>query len=268
MFCFVRFRLRLAGWCAAALLASGCASGPPIDTRYTSQGQDSRVLFLILHFTVADFPLSVRILTQGAVSSHYLLSDEPTPVIYRLVDENRRAWHAGDSAWKNHAMLNASSIGIEIVNPGPLKLPSGEKRYAPFRADQIEALIPLIRDIVARHQIRPERILGHSDIRPQVKDDPGPAFPWKRLADEGLIPWPDAGLVNSQLARYVVQLPDMRWFQTRLAIHGYRIEVTGTLDEATRKVIAVFQMKYRPARWDGQPDAETAALLHVLTQAP
>ena len=129
MFCFVRSRLLLASWCAAVLLVSGCASGPPIDTRYTSQGQDSRVLFLILHFTVADFPLSVRILTQGAVSSHYLLSDEPKPVIYRLVDENRRAWHAGDSAWKNHAMLNASSIGIEIVNLGEEKAADGSRVF-------------------------------------------------------------------------------------------------------------------------------------------
>ncbi len=266
---FVLSPQRLGRWLlvAAAGLA-GCASGPLIDTRYTSRGQDSRVQFLILHFTVADLALSVRILTQGEVSAHYLLSDESPPVIYQLVSEGRRAWHAGDSYWKNHANLNASSVGIEIVNPGPLKLPGGQKVYAPFPPAQIEALIPLVRDIVARHQIRPDRILGHSDIRPYNKDDPGPQFPWKRLADEGLIAWPDAQQVATQITRYQSGLPEALWFQTRLAQHGYKLTLSGAFDEPTRTVLSVFQMKYRPARWDGLADAETAAILHVLTTAP
>ncbi|MFN0184298.1 MAG: N-acetylmuramoyl-L-alanine amidase [Aquabacterium sp.] len=247
---------------------AGCATQGPldIDTSLVAQGQDSRVLFLILHFTVADLRLSKRILTEGNVSSHYLLTDEVPPRIHRLVDESRRAWHAGDSFWKNHAMLNASSVGIEIVNPGPLKLPDGRRVYAPFAPAQIDRLIPLVKDIVARHQIRPDRILGHNEIRPQVKDDPGPMFPWKRLADEGIVPWPDAIAVDALTARYEREPPDAAWFQARLAQHGFRIEATGRLDEQTRKVLTVFQMRYRPTLWDGQPDARTAALLHVLTE--
>ena len=101
-----------------ALLLSACATGPQIDTTYVSQNQDSRALFLVLHYTVIDFEKSLRVLTTGGqVSSHYLVRDEP-PTISRLVDENRRSWHAGASSWTGHTNLNASSIGIEIVNPG------------------------------------------------------------------------------------------------------------------------------------------------------
>lgn len=254
---------------AATLFLAGCGSttpgGIPIDTRYSSRGQDSRVMFLVLHYTVANLPLSLKILTEGEVSAHYLLSDETPPRIYRLVDEERRAWHSGPSAWRGHRMLNASSIGIEIVHPGFRDTPQG-RVYLPYREDQIEALIPLVKDIVARHQIRPERIVGHSDVLPQRKQDPGPTFPWKRLADEGLIPWPDAARVAAQRPAFEAQLPDVAWFQRALARHGFDLPASGTLDDATRAVLVAFQMKYRPARYDGEPDAETAAILQVLTQ--
>src|SRR5687767_2229078 len=94
---------------AAATLLASCASGPHIDTTYTSVGQDSRVMFLVLHFTNENFDRSLRILTQGKVSSHYLVAERP-PTIYRLVDESRRAWHAGLSSWRGYTQVNASSI--------------------------------------------------------------------------------------------------------------------------------------------------------------
>jgi N-acetylmuramoyl-L-alanine amidase len=191
------------------------------------------------------------------------VSDETPPKIYRLVDENRRAWHSGPSAWRGHRMLNASSIGIEIVHPGLIDTPEG-KRYEPFRADQIDVLLPLIQDIVRRHQIRPERIVGHSDVLPQHKEDPGPTFPWKRLADEGLIPWPDAARVAAERARFEQTLPDVQWFQDMLGRHGFAVPRHGTLDEETRRVVSAFQMRFRPAKFDGTPDAETAAILEVL----
>ena len=262
----------------ATLLLAGCAStqptltttpgGVPIDTRYTAQGQDSRVLFLVLHYTVANLPQSIKILTQEEVSAHYLLSDDPQPVIYRLVDESRRAWHSGPSYWRGHAMLNAGSIGIEIVHPGFRLRPDGSREYLPFPKAQIDALIPLVKDIVKRHQIRPERIVGHSDVVPQYKEDPGPTFPWKRLADEGIIPWPDAQRVAAQRTVYEAALPDVAWFQNALATQGFEVPKTGVLDEATRRVISAFQMRYRPARYDGTPDAETAALVQVLITPP
>ncbi len=259
--------------CAAALAAvlAGCATptttpgGVPIDISHTARGQDSRVLFLIIHYTVADFPLSMKILTGNEVSVHYLLSDEAPPRIYRLVDESQRAWHSGRSAWQGHRLLNASSIGIEIVHPGFKPGPDGERIYQPFPPAQIEALIPLMKDIVQRHQIRPERILGHGEVSAQYKQDPGPTFPWQRLAELGITPpWPDATRVAEQRARFEAELPAVAWFQQALARHGYAVEPTGMLDEQTINVLANFQMRYRPQRYDGQPDAETAALLDVL----
>ena len=123
-----------------------------------------------------------------------------------------------------------------------------------------------MRDIVQRHNIRADRIVGHGDIAPQRKVDPGPLFPWKRLADEGLILWPEASRVAQLRPEMERQLPDTAWFQRSLAEHGYETPRHGQFDEATRRVLAAFQMRYRPARFDGQPDAETAALLAALLQ--
>ncbi len=261
----------------AALALAGCASGPPttteggvpINATRTAKGQDSRVLFLVIHYTVANFPLSMKILTEQEVSAHYLLSDESPPKIYRLVDENRRAWHSGASGWGPNKRLNSSSIGIEIVHPGYLPVPDSRRVYAPFPQAQIDALIPLIKDIVKRHEIRPERILGHGEVTPAYKEDPGPTFPWKLLADLGITPpWPDAERVASRRVLYDTELPDITWFQKALAQHGYAVEPTGQLDQQTERVLMNFQMRYRPANYEGKPDAESAAILWVLTTMP
>lgn len=249
----------LATFLAACLLA-GCAAGPPIDTTYRSIGHESRVQYVVIHFTSEGFASSLKILTEGPVSSHYLVNDAP-PTIYRLVDEERRAWHAGLSSWQGNTNLNSSSIGIEIVNTG-LDLATG--RWAEYPEPQVRAVVALVADIVRRHRIRPDRIVGHSDIAPQRKVDPGPRFPWKRLADAGLMPWPDAARVAERRAAHEAALPDVAWFQLMLARHGFEVPRHGELDGPTRRVVAAFQMKYRPASHDGTPDAETAALLDVL----
>jgi len=264
---------RLIALLLTALLA-GCTTVPapvtsggvPIDTSRSARGQDSRVLFLVLHYTVADFPIAMKVLTEHEVSAHYLLSDETPPRIFRLVDESRRAWHSGASAWKGHRMLNASSIGIEIVHPGFKLGPDKERIYQPFSEAQMQVLIPLLQDIVKRHGIRPDRILGHGEVTPSYKEDPGPTFPWRRLAELGITPpWPEATRVAAQRERFDALLPDIAWFQRALAQHGYAVETTGQMDEQTQRVLMNFQMRYRPERHDGAPDAETAALLHVLT---
>lgn len=258
-------------------LTTGCAStrtttpgGVPIDTRYSSANQDSRALFLVIHYTVANLPLSIKVLTEppNEVSAHYLVSDETPPVVYRLVPEDKRAWHSGPSHWRGHQMLNAGSIGIEIVHPGFLLKLDGTREYLPFPAAQIDAVLPLVKDIVKRHGIRPERIVGHSDVLPQLKEDPGPMFPWRRLADEGLIPWPDAQRVAAQRIVFEQALPDVVWFQQMLTRHGFAPLTSGVLDDATRRTVAAFQMRFRSADFDGMPDAETAALLHVLVTPP
>lgn len=247
-------------------LLAGCATGAlRVDTSHTSVTQASRVQFLILHYTVANFEDSLDILArQGRVSSHYLVQDDPVKV-YRLVDESRLARHAGVSYWAGMSMLNASSVGIEIVNPGYTETEGG-RVYAPYSQEQIDTVIRLSKEIIERHDIRPEFVLGHADIAPGRKQDPGPRFPWKQFADAGLIPWPDAAQVVERLAFYRDQpVPDVAWFQQRLATVGYRVPDSGELDDATRDVISTFQMKYRPDDIAGTPDAETAAWLEVAS---
>ncbi len=246
------------------LLLAGCASGPQIDRSLTAKGQSSRVKFIVLHYTVSDTPRSIKTLTEQTVSSHYLLTDEPVPVLYGLVDESRQANHAGVSSWKNYTLLNTSSIGIEIVNRGFTQTPEG-RIWHPFPQAQIDRLIELLKDIVARHNIPPENIIGHGDIAPLRKQDPGPMFPWYELARHGLLVWPDAAKTSAARALYDAQLPDVAWFQERLATFGYAVPRTGELDEHTRAVISLFQMRYRPAIIDGTPDPETASLLDALT---
>lgn len=247
------------------ILLAGCAGGPAIDRSYSAASQDSRVRYVILHYTHGDLARSFRTLTEGRVSSHYLISDGPG-AIYQLVDENRRAWHAGDSAWNKDAQLNFSSIGIELVNGGYIDTPEG-RLWHPYSEEQITLLIGLLRQIVARHQIAPEHILGHSDIAPGRKVDPGPLFPWERLAQAGLIRWPDAAKVARLRPAFAQALPDASWFQRSLRRHGYALQESGLWDTASRNALAAFQMKYRPSRFDGLPDEESAAILEALGTA-
>lgn len=135
----------------------------------------------ILHYTgmMTGAEALARLRDPAArVSAHYLVEENGD--VYRLVDEDKRAWHAGVSSWRGEAETNGRSIGIEIVNPGH------EWGYRDFPDEQIAAVIALLKDIRTRHNIPPERVLGHSDVAPRRKDDPGEKFPWKRLADEGL----------------------------------------------------------------------------------
>jgi N-acetylmuramoyl-L-alanine amidase len=253
---------------ALTALVAGCATVPPpgprLDHTLTARAQSDRIKYIILHYTVSDTPRSIKTLTTADVSAHYLLTDTDPPFFYTLVDESRQANHAGYSSWKIYNQLNSASIGIEIVNAG-FKETSEGRVYAPFKQSQIDQLILLLKDIVKRYNIAPGNILGHNDIAPQRKQDPGPLFPWKQLADAGLIPWPEASRVAARLPGFQQQLPEVAWFQRKLADHGYAVPQTGELDQATRNVISVFQTKYRPALYDGTPDAETAAILDVLT---
>jgi N-acetylmuramoyl-L-alanine amidase len=188
------------------------------------------------------------------------------------VTEDRRANHAGVSAWDRRTLLNTSSIGIEIVNAGYVDTPEG-RRYTPYPPQQIDAVVALVRSIVKRWNIPKERVVGHADIAPGRKQDPGPLFPWKRLADEGLALWFDEARAAALRPGFEAQLPPLGWFQQRLARVGYLVPLSGSMagapgadiDTATRDVLVSFQMRFRPARYDGTPDAETAAILAALT---
>lgn len=249
---------------AGAALLAGCAAPSPgslkIDHSIQAVSHSSRVGFVVIHYTATDTPRAIEILSKQNVSSHYLITDETPPRIYQLVDETRRAWHAGTSEWYGRSDLNAASIGIEIVNSGPI----GDA-WQPYSDAQLDTLTALLRDIVTRHQILARNIVGHSDIAAQRKQDPGPAFPWKRLADAGLGRWYDPAKASRLTMQYSqTELPSMAEIQESLRRAGYAAPETGVLDTATRRVIRAFQMHYRPARHDGLPDAETLAILHAL----
>ncbi|MVW71911.1 MULTISPECIES: N-acetylmuramoyl-L-alanine amidase [unclassified Bordetella] len=259
--------------CASLTLAlAGCAAprAPTslrIDDSIRAVSQDSRVRYIVLHYTSANNEVSLRLLSQGNVSSHYLITDTPRPQVYRLVDESRTAWHAGESRWFKQVSVNPVSIGIELVNQGRTDLPQGQATWEPYSENQIQALILLLKDLIARHGVKPENIVGHSDIAPQRKTDPGPLFPWKRLAQAGIGRWYD----EARAATYWVSLqqqgvPDIAWFQRQLELLGYACPQTGKLDRETKNVLAAFQMHYRPHDYQGKPDAETAAIMMALLE--
>src|SRR6185437_14636545 len=157
-----------------------------------SPNQDDRgvakVDMLVLHYTgmpSAEAALNRLCDPTAKVSAHYAIDEEGT--IYAMVPEDRRAWHAGISYWAGGRDINARSIGIELVNPGH------EFGYRAFAEPQIASLITLCRDILARHAIPAWRVLGHSDVAPMRKDDPGELFPWARLAEAGIGLWPTKG---------------------------------------------------------------------------
>ena len=199
---------------------------------------------LVLHYTELPLQESLDILSDdkrdGRVSAHYVLAEDGTA--YRLVPEERIAWHAGRSSWRGREALNGTSIGIEIVN-----LHGDRHDYPP---QQIAALIELCRAILARHPaIEPRNVVGHSDIAPQRKVDPGRRFPWKTLADAGIGLWPRAGGrpldgdLHAALQRY-----------------GYAPPIA----VPPREIVKAFQRHFRPARVDGIADPETRTLLAGL----
>ncbi len=251
---------------AAVLLLSLAACGAyrpnglDIDRSIQAKSQNSRIEFIVLHYTAASSATALKILSENNVSSHYLITDQPTPHVYQLVDESRRAWHAGDSVWFGRTDINAGSIGIEVVNSG-----RNGNHWKPYTPAQIATLATLLQDIIQRHQIKALNIVGHSDIAPQRKIDPGPLFPWKQLAGQGIGRWYDEALAQEYKQEFLRKgLPDMAWTQKELQRAGYGIAHSGILDKASKNVIAAFQMHYRPTLYDGVPDAETLAILKAL----
>jgi len=265
----------LAAPLALALLLGGCAThlidrgAYFADTSHRAVSADSRIRFLVMHYTAGDEARSLTELTTMDVSAHYLVPEHPPlrdgrPVIPQLVPESLRAWHAGASCWQGTTELNAASIGIENVNLGPRDTPQG-RVWQPYPPDQVDALIRLAKDIVARYQIPPTRVVGHSDIAPQRKTDPGPLFPWKALYDAGVGAWPDPATVTAELAGRAPDAPaDVRALQWKLARYGYDVALDGVLDARTRRVFAAFQMHFRPRDYSGVPDAQTDAIAQAL----
>ena len=267
--------VRLLAILALSVLLTACATNLVdrgtyyADISRHAQYADTRIRFLVMHYTEIDEAQSLDVLTQEQVSAHYVVPDHPRmkngePVVWQLVPETQRAWHAGLSDWQGTTELNAASIGIENVNIGPIDTPQG-RTWQPYPPEQVDAIIRLAKDIVTRYGIPPTRVVGHSDIAPQRKVDPGPLFPWKQLYDAGIGAWPDDATVAKNLAgRDPHAGADVRALQQKLARYGYETVTDGVLDDRTRRVLAAFQMHFRPADYSGNPDAQTDAIAQAL----
>ena len=220
----------------------------PIDR--PSPNFDARTLpvqIIVLHYTgmpTAEAAMARLTDPDAKVSAHWLVTEAGEVV--RMVDEGKRAWHAGRSFWRGIADVNSASIGIEIVNPGH------EFGYRPFPAVQMAAVVSLIAAATVRFGIAPANVVGHSDIAPARKQDPGELFDWGQLAKACLaMPLPVGGF-------------DPGWTDagTMMALARYGYDV----DDAAAAVIA-FQRRFRPALFDGVIDAETRTLLRGVLVA-
>jgi N-acetylmuramoyl-L-alanine amidase len=203
------------------------------------------VTMLVLHYTgMQDAASAIARLTDAAakVSAHYLIAEDGQ--IVQMVEEDKRAWHAGRSYWRGMTDINSASIGIEIVNPGH------EWGYRPFPEAQIDALIPLVSRIVNTHKITRGNVVGHSDVAPARKDDPGELFPWHRLAK-----------LRLALPRPSKNLMDPLWtdagFLLALERFGYDISDGPA-------AVRAFQRRFRPELLDGLVDGECRAILLAL----
>lgn len=230
------------------------AASPNFDARKAPPSM------IVLHYTgmqTGEAALARLRDPQAKVSAHYVVEEDSR--VFSLVAEERRAWHAGVSFWKGERDINAASIGIEIVNPGH------EFGYRAFPDVQVQAVIDLLDDIRGRWEIDNDCIVGHSDIAPDRKEDPGELFPWKRLAEAGHGFWteppgaPGAPLGVGDKGTGVFAL------QAGLTRLGYDSAPSGHYDEATAVIVRAFQRHWRPERFDGIADGGTRArLVHLL----
>jgi N-acetylmuramoyl-L-alanine amidase len=212
---------------------------------------------LVLHYT--GMPSAAAALDRlcdpaARVSAHYLVEEDGA--MWRLVPEARRAFHAGISYWQGEVDLNRVSIGIEIVNPGH------EWGYRPFPEAQMAAVEALCGDILGRHPIPPDRVVGHSDIAPDRKSDPGELFDWPRLARAGIGLWPAQRPAAETSRGRGVGVVQRTAALADLARIGYAVAA-----ETDAVALAAFQRRFRPARWDGRLDRETCERLRDVRQA-
>ena len=225
---------------------------------------DPKLDMILLHYTgMANAEDAIaKLCTRGTdVSAHYGVMEDG--YVIQCVAEARRAWHAGAAMWNGESDINSRSIGIEIANPGH------DRGYPDFPRRQIAAVTALCRSIFIRHRIPAWRVLGHSDVAPARKQDPGEKFPWRLLSESGIGLWVNPTPITEGGAVFVLgeSDPAIREMQELLGRYGYDIAVSGSYDPATRDVIAAFQRHFRPARVDGVADASTITTLRALLAA-
>ena len=218
---------------------------------------------LVLHYTgmpTGEAALARLRDPEAKVSAHYLVEQDGR--VFRLVAEERRAWHAGVSFWQGDRDCNAVSIGIEIVNPGH------EFGYRAFPKVQIDRLLELIADIRTRWTIPDDRIVGHSDVAPERKEDPGELFPWKRLAKAGHGLWIEPKPAPGAPLRIGDEGAGVLVLQSGLQRLGYDCERNGRYDERLASIVTAFQRHWRPSAVHGIADGETRARLMGLLRLP
>ncbi|MGE3623790.1 MAG: N-acetylmuramoyl-L-alanine amidase [Bdellovibrionales bacterium] len=214
------------------------------------------VQFVILHYTgmpSGDDALERLRDPASKVSAHYLIEEDGR--LFKLVEENARAWHAGLSAWRGIADINSASVGIELVNPGH------QHGYRAFPAPQISTLKGLLHGILKRHGMNPATaLLAHADVAPERKEDPGELFPWRDLAADGLGLWPEPASGDYVFA-------EDGEVQEMLRTVGYHIPPSGSYDKPTRAALLAFQRHYHPENLTGTPERETVARLRALCRS-
>ncbi|MED6317530.1 MAG: N-acetylmuramoyl-L-alanine amidase [Pseudomonadota bacterium] len=245
---------------------------------YQSTGKSQRIKTIVLHYTVSDNERSIKTLTTGNVSAHYLILDKNDDKIYNLVPESERAWHAGDGGFAGRTILNDTSIGIEIVNKGIKPqyrdaLKNGDMDYHPyehyvaFDELQIKKVAQLVQDIAGRYDISPKNIIGHADMAPSRKIDPGAKFPWQRLHDDyGIGAWYDEADKQYFMQQVQLATPTIREVKQAFRDYGYQMNTTDVWDKESRDVIYAFQLHFRPLKPTGIMDIETYAILKALNK--
>jgi len=260
----------------------------------TSNNYNERIRYLVIHYTTIDYAESVRVLTaKDSVSAHYLIPESNDPTYkgevqaVQLVNESKRAWHAGRSYWQGQHNLNDQSIGIELVYKAPcvkeefdskvttantklFNQHASEQRscfYPEFDPKQIDALIKLIKNIQKNNpEITPERIIGHADITPNRRTDPGPQFPWHQLYKEGIGAWYETKTSEKYWQLFQKNKPSIGLVQATLRAYGYGVIETGILDASTINALTVFQMHFTSWQTDGKIHNSTVAPLFALIE--
>lgn len=238
---------------------------PNFGPRRDGQAPD----MLVVHYTgmkTAEEALQRLCSVEAQVSAHYLIDEDGT--LYSLVPEDMRAWHAGVSSWESNQDINSRSIGIELANPGH------DFGYRPFPEAQIKRLVRLSKEIVSRHGIRPWHVLGHSDVAPLRKTDPGELFPWERLAREGVGLWPETVDVpgNSSIASgeesFVIgdEGDGVLNLQNLLYEFGYDVPLHGRYEDDIALVVMAAQRHWTPKSVNGVADGRLIAILKRLIE--
>lgn len=265
---------------ALPLISCVALTEPPfeIDRSYQAQGKNQRIHFIILHYTAEDDATSLEMLTTKNVSAHYLIPSTDDNKIYQLVPDHERAWHAGKGGFAGRSVLNDTSIGIEIVNEGIAQQYRGAlkrdnlsyhptEHYVAFQDIQVRKIAQLVQDLAEKYEIEPKNIIGHSDMAPSRKIDPGAKFPWERLYKEfGIGAWYDEADKQQFMNEQVFARQSIADIKQAFRDYGYAINDTDEWDKPSRNVIYAFQLHFRPDNLSAEMDLETYAILRALNK--